>query len=128
MSYLLDTHALIWWWLGDPALSIAARDLMVDRANRIFVSPVTAVEIAIKVRSGKLAGMSEPLAAFGEGLAADGFRTLDIRYDHARRAGLMAGEHRDPFDRLLAAQALTEGLTIITRDTAIARFGCEVIW
>lgn len=127
MRCLLDSHALIWWWLGDPSLSASARTALATRANAIFVSPVSAIEIAIKVRRGTL-NLAEPLADFENALAQDGFLHLPVNFLHARDAGLLAGEHKDPFDRILAAQALIEGLTVVTRDPEIARFGCRTLW
>jgi len=127
-AYLLDTHALIWWWLGDPALSARAKDIMSERAGPIHVSAVSGIEIALKVRAGRLPSLAELVLRFDANVLDEDFRHLDIRHDHAVRAGLMPGEPRDPFDRILAAQALIEELTVVTRDPAFAAFGCEVIW
>lgn len=127
-AYLLDTHALIWWWLGDPALSARAGRIMSERPGPIHVSAVSGIEVALKVRAGKLPALAEPVLGFDANVVEDGFRHLDIRHDHAVRAGLMPGEPRDPFDRILAAQALIEGLTVVTRDPALAALGCEVVW
>lgn len=126
MRCLLDTHALIWWWLDDPSLSPTARTAMTD--NDVSISPVAAIEIAIKVRRGKVSVLSEPLADFDETIARDGFEPLPITALHARDAGLLKGAHRDPFDRLIAAQALIEALAVITKDQEIVGFGREVIW
>jgi PIN domain nuclease of toxin-antitoxin system len=128
VRYLLDTHALIWWWLGDPSLSDRAAAAIGDRDNVIFVSPVSAFEIAIKVRRGKLPALSAPLAGFDETVARDAFLSLPVTPLHAREGGLAQGEHRDPFDRLIAGQALVEKLTVITRDREIAGFGCKTLW
>lgn len=128
MAYLLDTHALIWWWLQDPKLSTAAQDAIASRSARVFVSPISALEIALKVRQGRLPGMGEPLRQFEQAVEADGMTHLPLRHDHCRTAGLMESEHRDPFDRLLAAQGLTEGLMVITKDPQFAAFGCETLW
>ncbi len=128
MGYLLDTHTLVWWWLGDPALSHRARALLETGDAAIHISAVAGIEIAQKVRIGKLPAMAEPLRLFDESVAAEDFRHLPVRHNHAIRAGLMPGEHRDPFDRLIAAQALIEDLTVVTRDRKIADFGCKVIW
>ncbi|MFV0624007.1 type II toxin-antitoxin system VapC family toxin [Sphingomonas sp. ac-8] len=128
MTYLLDTHALIWWWLGDPKLSAPARAAIGARGNRVAVSAVSAFEIALKVRSGQLPAMLEPLQQFEGAVIADGMIHLPLRQDHCRTAGLMAGDHRDPFDRMIAAQGLVDGLTVITRDPQFAAFGCETLW
>lgn len=127
-AYLLDTHALIWWWLGDPALSDRVGDLLGLRNLGIHVSAVSGLEIALKVRAGKLPAMAEPLAVFPESIAREGFRHLAVDHRHAVRAGLLEGLHKDPFDRLIAAQAQIEDLTVITRDRAFTSFGCKVIW
>jgi PIN domain nuclease of toxin-antitoxin system len=127
-SYLLDTHALIWWWLVDPALPAAITSLMTKSDNRVHVSAISGIEIAIKVRTGKLPEMVEPLDRFDEAVVGDSFLHLPVDRHHAIRAGLMKGAHRDPFNRLLAAQALIEDLTVITRDRAFADFGCKVAW
>jgi PIN domain nuclease of toxin-antitoxin system len=128
MRLLLDTHALMWWWLGDPALSDTARAAMESNGNAVFVTPVNALEIAQKVGRGRAPALRETLDSFEDAIARDGFRPLSIDTHHARRSGLLPGEHRDPFDRLIAAQALIEGLTVVTRDRQIAAFGCEVLW
>lgn len=126
--YLLDTHALIWWWLGDPSLSPGAKAAMSDKDSIVHVSAVSGLEIALKVRGGKLPAMAEPLARFELNVIDEGFHHLEIRHDHGVRAGLMPGEPRDPFDRIIAAQAQIEGLMVVTRDPALATLGCEVIW
>lgn len=126
--YLLDTHALVWWWLDDPALSRNARAALEATSNRILVSAVSAIEIALKVRMDKLPAMKVPLGRFDTAVMGDGFSHIAVDHRHAIRAGLLEGEHRDPFDRLIAAQALIEDLVVVTRDPAIAGFGCRTLW
>ena len=126
--FLTDTHALIWWWNDDDRLSDTARAIMADRDNEIFASCVNAWEIANKVRLGKLPEMAPHIASYGPLVTENGFTHLDLHHDHALAAGLLTGDRRDPFDRLLAAQALKERLVVVTRDREIAAFGCEVIW
>lgn len=128
MRYLLDTHGLIWWWKADPKLSQRARSVLTDRGNQVFISAVVAWEIATKVRADRLPGMGQYIDAYDAEIAAAGFLHLAVRTEHGIKGGMLAGDHRDPFDRLLAAQALIEGLIVITRDPQIANFGCEVIW
>ena len=128
MQLLIDTHVLIWWWARDPRLPNDIRDLMEATENTVYVSAVCALELAIKVRLGRLPEMEQRLDQFNEGVVQDGFVHLNIHYEHARKAGLLLGEHRDPFDRILAAQSLYERLPIVTRDPEIANFGCEVLW
>ena len=126
--YLLDTHALIWWWLGDPSLSDPVRIMLEERSATICVSAISAIEIGMKVKAGRLPVMAEPLADFDKAVRREGFGHLPVCFDHARRAGLLDGAHRDPFDRIIAAQGIIEGLTVVTKDREIASFGCEVIW
>ncbi len=128
MAYLLDTHALVWWWLTDPKLSDPSRAVLSDRSQQVLISAVTAYEIANKVRLGKWAVMQQMLDVYDVAAAQDGFNGLPVSSRHAHHAGMMAGEHRDPFDRMIAAQALVDDLVVITRDPAIAAFGCKVLW
>ncbi|HWK34956.1 type II toxin-antitoxin system VapC family toxin [Sphingomonas sp.] len=127
-GYLLDTHSLIWWWLADPMLSPPARLVLESRDRTIYVSAISAIEIALKVRTGKLPKMTEPLDQFGEATTGDGFEHLPVTFEHARMAGLFNERHQDPFDRMLAAQALVGNLTVITRDREISTFGCRTLW
>lgn len=99
-----------------------------EEGQPVFVSAVAAIEIAIKFRIGKLAEFSDPLTRFPALMLAGRFESLAITQSHALRAGLLPGGHRDPFDRLIAAQALEERLTVVTRDPAFAAFGCKVLW
>lgn len=124
--YLLDTHALIWWWLEDPSLSSSAQTVM--ETQEIWVSAASLYEIANKVRSNKLDPLRDLIANCEASLVEDGFRPLPVKPGHAAFAGLMKGEHRDPFDRIIAGQAMVEDMTVITRDREIAAFGCEVLW
>lgn len=128
MRLLLDTHALIWWWIGDRDLPEAARSAIAHPMSEVFVSAASAWEIATKVRKGRLLGMRDYLPIFHDSVIADDFHMLDVRADHGVRGGLLGGDHKDPFDRLIAAQALIEGLTVVTCDQEIANFGCRVLW
>jgi PIN domain nuclease of toxin-antitoxin system len=128
MYVLLDTHVLIWWWAEDKLLPAAIRDLMASPDTTVFVSAVSALEIAIKVRLGRLPSMEAHIDQFNEGVVGDGFVHLNVHYEHAWTAGLLPGAHRDPFDRTLAAQSICEAMPIITGDPAFASFGCKVIW
>ncbi|WP_375428509.1 type II toxin-antitoxin system VapC family toxin [uncultured Sphingomonas sp.] len=125
---LLDTHALIWWWMGDPILRQDTRRAMADGANEVFVSAATGWEIATKVRKGQLPELRERVPTFHDDIAHERFRHLAITTRHGVHGGSLPGAHKDPFDRLIAAQALLEGLTVVTRDREIAAFGCEVLW
>jgi PIN domain nuclease of toxin-antitoxin system len=128
MRYLLDTHALLWWWTNDPQLSARVRELISDESNTILVSAACAWEIATKHRLGKLAQATEAIYRFNELVVLDGFEHLPMSYLHALRAGGMAGEHRDPFDRMLVAQSQLEGAMLISCDPALAIFGVSIVW
>ncbi|MEH3048238.1 type II toxin-antitoxin system VapC family toxin [Sphingomonas adhaesiva] len=128
MRTLLDTHALLWWWLDDAALPERTRRVIEDAGNEVFVSAATGWEIAMKVRRGKLAAIEDRMPRFEQAIADDGFRPLAVSMTHGLRAGALPGIHSDPFDRILAAQALVEGLVLVTRDRAILDFGCETLW
>ena len=128
MRLLLDTHALLWWWTDDPQLSAGARRAIADRANSVLVSAASAWELATKHHIGKLGEAGEAVSRFDELVAADGFEHLAISYYHCLKAGGYAVEHRDPFDRMLAAQTALEGLVLVSRDPAFGLFGVEVLW
>jgi PIN domain nuclease of toxin-antitoxin system len=127
-DYLFDTHALVWWWIGDKALPDRVASDIGDERNAIFVSAVSAWEIATKCRIGKWEA-AIPVFEHFEALAqADGFEMLPVTVAHGLLAGALAGEHRDPFDRMIAAQAIHDDLTVITRDPALAALGCRTFW
>jgi PIN domain nuclease of toxin-antitoxin system len=128
VQLLIDTHVLIWWWGGDPQLPDRLRDLLETTETTVYVSAICGLELAIKVRLGKLPEMARRVEEFHKGVLDDGFVHLNVHEQHAIRAGLLPGEHRDPFDRVLAAQSLYEHLPIVTCDREIAAFGCEVLW
>ena len=112
MRLLLDTHALLWWLADDAALAQAARAAIADGGNEVFVSAASAWEIAIKHELGKL-DVPQDLT---EAIDSAAFTGLPITIEHARLAGALSPHHRDPFDRMLIAQAQAESLTIVTRD------------
>jgi PIN domain nuclease of toxin-antitoxin system len=128
MRLLLDTHALLWWWTDDPQLSTTARALLADEGNEVLVSAASAWEIATKHRLGRLPEAGEAILRFNELLSADGFVHLPITCLHSLKAGAYAVEHRDPFDRVLAAQADLESAQLVTRDPAFSLFATRVIW
>lgn len=128
MSFLLDTHAFIWWVMADPNLSDRARSAIEDPDSRRCVSSVTAFEIANKVRIGKLDFAQPIIDEFDTILDDAGFQRLDITSSHALLAGRITGDHKDPFDRLLAAQSRLEGLVLITADKAFQGFDIERLW
>jgi PIN domain nuclease of toxin-antitoxin system len=125
---LLDTHALLWFVSDDSSLSRAAKVAIEDPANDVLVSVATAWEIAIKAGIGKLSlDAPSPASFFDEQMALNSFEFLSIQPAHAFRAGDLPFHHRDPFDRLLVAQALVEGLTFVTRDD-LAAYGAPILW
>lgn len=128
MRFLLDTHALLWWFTNDPRLSSEARLRIVDVANEILVSAASAWEIATKQRLGKLEGVPTAARRFAELVEADGFTPLSIAHAHALRAGSFAADHRDPFDRMIAAQAEIEEVPLVTCDLVFKEFGIETVW
>ena len=126
---LLDTVAFIFWHADSPHLSPSARRAMLEAPHRaIYVSAASAFEIVTKVRLGKLTVPLAILNDFAYVVEADGFRLLDIDAASAIRAGQLASVHRDPFDRLIGAQALTLKSAVVTNDEAFAGFGVDVFW
>ena len=128
MRALLDTHALLWWLSDDPALSDPARKFISVTKNAVVVSAASAWEIATKVRLGKLPSGADLAADFAGYLEREGFELLSISSDHAIRAGLLPGPHKDPFDRMLVAQAQAENLPIISNDLIFESYRVRRIW
>lgn len=128
MRLLLDTHALLWWLAGDRRLQGKARRAIEDASNTIFVSAASAWEIAAKTRVRRLPGATRVADDVPGWLAGQGFQGLDITVRHAQNAGSLPGEHRDPFDRMLIAQALTEGLTLVSNDEIFDAYGVRRFW
>ncbi len=128
LPLLLDTHALLWWLDGDHNLSQPARQAIGDAHRVVFISAASAWEIATKVRIGKLPDAVYVAEHFAPILDDQAFRQLPITIEHARHAGLMPGAHRDPFDRMLIAQAQIEGLILVSNETLFDRFGVQRLW
>lgn len=128
LSYLLDTHALLWWLFDDPRLSPAVRGIVGDPDNGVLVSPASAWEISTKHRLGRLASAGPLISDMGAWLDRAGLVELPISVAHARKAGSWPQGHRDPFDRMLAAQCAIEGLPLLSRDGELASFGVQLIW
>jgi PIN domain nuclease of toxin-antitoxin system len=128
MRLLLDTHTFLWWVNDHDALSSRARSSIADRGSECFVSLTSAWEMAIKIGTGKLE-LPAPVERFvEEQLAANAFRALPIELSHIARVATLPFHHRDPFDRLLAAQALKEKLTIVSADPVFRKYGVKRIW
>ena len=128
MRLLLDTHTLLWSFNGDPSLSAEARRVIEDTSNEIFVSAASAWEIATKVRLGKLPTGYDLVLDLNRYLAQLGFENLSISISHAVRAGMLPGDHRDPFDRMLVAQSQTENLPIVSNDRIFDYYHVHRIW
>jgi len=128
VKVLLDTHALLWWLFDDPKLSPKARKVIKNPDNVIFASTASAWEIATKYRLGKLPGAQEAAHQLPELLRNARIEPLPISMEHALAAGALSGPHRDPFDRMLIAQARIEKLPIATIDRVFNEYDVKVIW
>lgn len=128
MKLLLDTHAFVWWATEDDRLSDRARELISSDDNEIFLSAVSAWELAIKAELGRIALRTDPVSLIPELMELNAFQGLPVFVSHALAVRWLPAHHRDPFDRLLVAQAVVEGLTLVTRDPQIARYDTPVVW
>ena len=127
MTILLDSHAFFWWFVNDARLSRPAY-AAIERDQDLYVSAVVAWEVSGKVRSGKWAQAEQLSRTFFQVLLDHNMNALPITLEHAHLAGSMPGAHRDPFDRMLAAQAIVEGMPLVTADPAFRHFDVQVIW
>jgi PIN domain nuclease of toxin-antitoxin system len=128
LKLLLDTHALVWWLENSVNLSRPAAMAIRDPVSEVFVSAVSAFEIAQKHRLGKLPSAARLAKDFDADMHAEGFGRLSISTGEARLAGAMPHLHRDPFDRLLIAQALLNGLTLVSNERLFDDFGVARLW
>lgn len=128
MRFLLDTHTFLWWLDGDKRLPVRVRNRISDESNEIIVSAASAWEVSTKVRIGKLKGASEIAESFGFCIQSQGFVPMSIKIEHAQSAGLLPSPHRDPFDRMLAAQSLMENIPLLSNDDKFDSFGVRRIW
>jgi PIN domain nuclease of toxin-antitoxin system len=126
MTLLLDTHAFLWWLADDRRLSSAARSAVASSTSVVYVSAASIWEIAIKASIGKLRLATEDRARLGGLVAECGFREIAVTAAHAAGVLDLPLHHADPFDRILVAQALAEGLTIVTGDPAFSAYGVSV--
>lgn len=128
MTYLLDTGAWL-WSVGEPSrLSRKARDVIADLSHEVFLSAVTSLEVAIKGASGKLQLPEPPDLYVPRRMASQGLRPLAVSHGHALAVFALPVHHRDPFDRLLIAQAKVEGMTIISADRIFDRYPVPLLW
>jgi PIN domain nuclease of toxin-antitoxin system len=125
---LLDTQVFLWWVNDSPQLTAAARLAIADSGNASFLSVASCWEMAIKSSLGKLR-LAKPIGRFvTEQLVANGFRLLNIDLRHAAKVENLPFKHRDPFDRLLIAQAMTDKLTLVSADNVFADYAVKVLW
>jgi PIN domain nuclease of toxin-antitoxin system len=125
---LLDTHALLWWLTKNPSLPLSAQNLLKNKNHTVLVSAASMWEIATKARLGKLDVAIEVVENFPIYLANEQFESISVTVTHAIRAGLLPGPHKDPFDRMLIAQALTENVPIVSNDHALDGYGARRLW
>ena len=123
MRLLLDTHAFLWWLAGDEQLSPSARAAIGDQDNDVFVSAASAWEIATKYRICKLPAVAAIVVDLDRVLADQSFIGLPISFRHGQAGGALPGPHRDPFDRMLIAQAMIEELTLVSNELAFDAYG-----
>lgn len=127
LRLLLDTHALLWWVANHPSMSKNADQAIGTPDNEVFVSAASAWEVTTKARIGKLT--AGPLAQdFVGEVRRQGFLPLPITLDHGQRAGSLPGEHRDPFDRMLIAQAQAENLVLVSNEAVFDSYGIQRLW
>ena len=125
---LLDTHAFLWWVDDAPEITATARRAIADTKNEIYLSLASCWEMSIKSSLGKLQ-LTKPIERFvSDQLAANGFTLLNIELRHTAKVESLPFYHRDPFDRLLIAQAMTEKITLITVDKAFIEYGVKTLW
>ncbi len=128
MNVLLDSNAFLWWTMGSRKLPHSVKMLLEDPASQIFVSAASAWEISTKARIGKLPEAAWMTGQFTRIVLMMGFRALPISVEHADLAGSLPGNHRDPFDRVLAAQSRLENLPIATNDAELKSLGVNAVW
>ena len=124
MRLLIDSHAFLWWSETSARLGAAARNALADPANEVLVSIAGLWELTIKQSSGRLT-LPDDLQAM---VASQGFTVLPVTFIHLRRIGSLPRVHRDPFDRMMIAQALAEGIPIATGDRIFAAYGVQLVW
>ena len=127
-GYLLDSHALLWWWVEPDRLSSTVLNVLQNSGTPVHVSAASAWELSLKHHRGRWPQLQDAMGDLKGLLKADGFRSLPISLAHGLRAGAFTQAHRDPFDRMLAAQAELDHLVLLTADPQLAAFPCEILW
>ncbi len=128
MRWLVDTHALLWLITGDARLSSNARAVFLDPVNELFLSAASYWEICIKVSIGKLTLMSDCPDVIDRELTANGIEWLPVAKEHCQAVVSLPFHHRDPFDRIIIAQALCENLSLLSDDPLLRKYDSTVVW
>jgi PIN domain nuclease of toxin-antitoxin system len=128
LTLLLDTHAFVWWLWGDQRVRAPVREMIEQNRGETHVSAISAYEMSQKYRLGKWPEVAPFVEGFERLAAAANLSILHVTPLHAVRAGLIPGAHRDPFDRILAAQAAVEGLRIVSSDKGLKMLGADPVW
>jgi len=128
MRLLIDSHAIIWWMTDDPRLSPMARKALGSSQHERFLSLASLWELSLKVSAGRLQGIGSTMDNLRQASAKQAIEILPITYEHILRVESLPLHHADPFDRLLVAQALEEGLTILTADRTLSRHPVSILW
>ena len=124
----MDTHAFIWFITGDEKLSERAKEAFLNQDNRLFFSKVSLWEMTIKISLGKLVLAKNWLTAIEKEMISNGIQWLEIEIDHCKNLADLPFHHRDPFDRLLISQAISESMSIISIDSQFAHYPLDIIW
>jgi len=128
MTILLDTHTFLWWITDDRQLSASARDFIRDKKKDLLLSSASAWEIAIKTSLGKLPLPESPEVFIPRHMRINQFRPLPISVDHALAVSALPHHHRDPFDRLLVAQAQMENIPLLSADPILRSYAVQLLW
>jgi PIN domain nuclease of toxin-antitoxin system len=128
MRILLDTHAFLWWITDAPQLSARARKIVGDGDNELLLSAASGWELAVKAKLGRIQLPNDLVSFLLEQMASNAIESLPVQMAHALHVYTLPDHHRDPFDRLLVAQAQLEHLSILTADPQIARYSIKTLW
>ena len=128
MKLLLDTHALIWFISGDSRLGEQAKKAFLTQDNRLYFSKASLWEMTIKISLGKLVLAEHWLTAVEKEMISNGIQWLEIEIDHCKTLAGLPFHHRDPFDRLLVSQAISESMSIVSIDDQLSHYPLDIIW